>query len=218
MEKNKVVYIHRNPTTNEIFYVGMGAKYRPYSKDRSIFWKRYVKKHGSPTIEIVESNITKKDAWESEIALIELIGRRDKRKGTLVNLSDGGEGGLNTVINIGVIDLNTGRIFGTSTEASKFYGVQTGHLSNHLSGKKPIQRLSHLRGINRDGTIRWQSDDDDGFDYEDVRYGGDNYIEELARNLDACGNLDGVFDRSLGFSNTSQMKNKLKDYIKKIMF
>ena len=231
MEKNKLVYVHRNPTNNEVFYVGMGNKYRPYSKDRSVFWKRYVKKHGEPVIEIVESNLTKRDACESEIALIELIGRRDKRKGSLVNLSDGGELGLNTIINIGVIDLNTGEIFNTSTEASKYYGVHNSHLSYHLSGKQPMIRLSHLRGINRDGTIRWQSENDEGFKHKEFEYKKRNFIEMLAYNLDACGSLDlrhhvihkkYLFKLKEGlprkYNNKTETVNKLRDYIKKIMF
>ena len=231
MEKNKVVYVHRNPTNNEVFYVGMGNKRRPYSKDRSVFWKRYVKKYGEPVIEIVESNLTKQDAWDSEVALIELIGRRDKRKGSLVNLSDGGDGGLNTIINIGVIDLNTGEIFRTSTEAAKYYGVKQGHLSNHLSGKKLISKVSHLRGINRDGTVRWQSEDDDGFDYKEFEYKKGDWVEMLAYDLDACGSLDlrnsSIHKKDLRHSQKGRCKsynhktekvNKLRKYIKKIMF
>ena len=209
----------------------MGNKYRPYSKDRSVFWKRYVKKYGEPIIEIIEEGLSKKEAWESEIALIELIGRRDKKKGVLVNLSDGGDGGLNTIINIGVIDLNTGEIFNTSTEAAKYYGVKQGHLSNHLSGKQPVKRLSHLRGINRNGTMRWQSEDDDGMTHKEFVYKEHNWVEMLAYDLDSVNCLDlrsnrvqkKKTDKSRsgaygGYNHSKQKIDKLRDYIKKIMF
>ena len=95
---NKVVYIHRKKTNGEIFYIGMGNSDRPYQKSaasRSVVWHRIVNKHGY-VIEVIRKDLTKQDALNIEIDLIELIGRRDKGNGTLVNLTDGGEAGLVT--------------------------------------------------------------------------------------------------------------------------
>ena len=91
---NKVVYIHRKKTNGEIFYIGMGNSDRPYQKyatSRSVVWHRIVNKHGY-VIEVIRKDLTKQDALNIEKDLIELIGRRDKGLGSLVNLSDGGVG------------------------------------------------------------------------------------------------------------------------------
>lgn len=44
---------------------------------------------------IIRKNLTEKEAFETEIALIAAIGRIDKGTGTLVNMTDGGEGQSN---------------------------------------------------------------------------------------------------------------------------
>lgn len=86
-----VVYFHRNPLTLEIFYVGIGNDKRPYSKKcRNNFWKNYVNKYGNPVIQIVYSNIDKKEACRLEVFYISLLGNK-VNGGQLVNLSDGGE-------------------------------------------------------------------------------------------------------------------------------
>jgi len=86
------VYLHKKKTTNEVFYVGKGTGGRATSrKDRSEFWKRIVKKYGY-VVEIVENNLQEWYSFELEKELITYYGRRDLGAGTLVNLTDGGEG------------------------------------------------------------------------------------------------------------------------------
>jgi len=233
MDKNKVVYIHRNPINNEIFYVGMGNKYRPYSKDRSVFWKRYVKKYAEPIIEIIEEGLSEQEAWKSEIALIELIGRRDKKKGTLVNLSDGADGGIGctSTRRIQVIDLNNGKIYNSITEASKTVKMTSNHLVNCVNGKQDITRASHLRAIDKDGNIKWKSEDDEGITHKEFVYKEHNWVEMLAYDLDSVNCLDlrsnrvqkKKTDKSRsgaygGYNHSKQKIDKLRDYIKKIMF
>lgn len=95
-----LVYRHRNAKNLEIFYVGISCnsnRYkmynRPYElKRRSIIHKNYVTKHGEPIVEIIKENISNEDAKELEIFLISHYGRRNLKTGTLVNLTDGGDG------------------------------------------------------------------------------------------------------------------------------
>jgi hypothetical protein len=95
MKNNKVVYIHRKKTDDTIFYVGIGKPSRPYrNKGRSSLWNRTVNKHGY-YIEIIFEDLSQEEACEIEIYLIEKLGRRDLKKGYLVNLTDGGEGVVN---------------------------------------------------------------------------------------------------------------------------
>lgn len=89
-----ICYLHIKPD-GEIFYVGIGNSKRPYSKGkRSKFWHNVVNKHGY-SIKI----ITEYSSWEKvcqlEKWLIREIGRRDLGLGTLVNLTDGGDGTIN---------------------------------------------------------------------------------------------------------------------------
>jgi len=92
MRKDKVVYIHRNPKTLEIYYVGMGEPSRAYKKSsRNKWWKNTYAKYGR-IVDVVAKDLSIEDAYELEVFLISEIGRKDKGLGSLVNLDDGGEG------------------------------------------------------------------------------------------------------------------------------
>ena len=92
---DKLLYFHINNSTGEIFYVGIGSTKRPYKKqNRSRFWNNIVDKHGYDII-IEEDKLTWEQACELEMYWIKRIGRRDLGLGTLVNLTDGGDGAAN---------------------------------------------------------------------------------------------------------------------------
>lgn len=91
MEKKYYVYNHVT-LTGEVFYVGKGTDRRAWATNgRSRFWKKVANKHGYNVV-IVQDDMTEDDAFALEIDLIAQHGRRDKGTGTLVNLTDGGEG------------------------------------------------------------------------------------------------------------------------------
>lgn len=97
-ENKCCVYFHINPLKNEIFYVGIGNKKRPYDKrSRSIFWKRIFNKYGY-IVNIIESDLNWDDACKKEIFYIKKLGRRDLGTGSLVNMTDGGEGKKGSII------------------------------------------------------------------------------------------------------------------------
>ena len=86
------IYFHINPLKNEIFYVGKGTSGRAKRKhNRSELWNNIVNKYGY-IIDIVEDGLTNEEAFEREIFYIKKIGRRDLGLGTLVNMTDGGDG------------------------------------------------------------------------------------------------------------------------------
>jgi hypothetical protein len=92
------VYTHTRLDTNEIFYVGIGSD-NEYSrantiKNRNVFWYRVVRKVDFK-VDIVEDKLSWEEACIRERVLIKEYGRRDQKSGTLVNLTDGGEGLLN---------------------------------------------------------------------------------------------------------------------------
>ena len=89
------VYRHIRLDKNEPFYIGIGSdeQYKRAStpKNRNIFWKRIVNKTDFE-VEIICDNLNWDEACIKEKEFISLYGRKDKNKGSLCNLTDGGEG------------------------------------------------------------------------------------------------------------------------------
>ena len=93
-ENDRVLYFHKKPD-GEIFYVGIGNKYRPYTKKgRTKWWHSIVNKYGY-TVEIIHENLSPQKAVELECFYIKQFGRADLKLGNLVNLTDGGDGNHN---------------------------------------------------------------------------------------------------------------------------
>lgn len=94
------VYRHIRLDKNEPFYIGIGNDInhkRAKSKTgRSLFWKKIVNKTDYK-VEILLDDIDRTYACEKEIEFIALYGRRNLNNGTLVNLTDGGEGSNNVI-------------------------------------------------------------------------------------------------------------------------
>ena len=100
------VYIYSHPATNVPFYVGYGKNDRhldhlneaikrpiPCPKEHKLNVIRKILSEGlQPTIQIIDSNLSKEQACELEIFLISEIGRADKGEGPLTNLTMGGDG------------------------------------------------------------------------------------------------------------------------------
>ena len=91
------IYRHIRSDKNEVFYIGIGsdAKHKRALDihHRSKHWTGIYNK----TIieyEILFDNLTWNDACNKEIELIAFYGREDLGNGSLVNLTDGGEGTL----------------------------------------------------------------------------------------------------------------------------
>ena len=92
-----VLYRHLKPC-GEVFYIGIGVNQkRPYDKvRRSNHWKNLVSKYGYE-VQILKSDLTWEDACELEVALISHYGRKDLGLGTLVNMTDGGDGAVGVI-------------------------------------------------------------------------------------------------------------------------
>jgi hypothetical protein len=92
-----VVYQHRRNDNNVVFYVGIGkTERRAYStSSRSKFWHNVVNKARGYVVEILFENINWDEACDKERYLIKEIGRLDLGLGSLVNMTDGGNGTVN---------------------------------------------------------------------------------------------------------------------------
>jgi len=101
------IYRHIRLDTNEVFYIGKGKnrrrKYdyeRAYCKShsRNPFWQNIVSKCGDFEVEIMMEFGNHDDCVAKEKEMIELYGRRDLSLGTLVNMTDGGDGHCGLIV------------------------------------------------------------------------------------------------------------------------
>jgi hypothetical protein len=90
------VYQHRRLDDNTVFYIGIGKDTsRAYSKKkRNKYWKNIVNKVGY-AVDILIDGCSIDDAKIVEIGMISDYGRIDLKLGTLVNMTDGGDGTIN---------------------------------------------------------------------------------------------------------------------------
>ena len=87
--KNRLVYRHRNPITNEVFYVGSGTKSRSFENShykRNKFWLAMVEKFGEPIIEFVAMGLSKDESLDLEYLMIDTYGTIIDGDGLLLNI------------------------------------------------------------------------------------------------------------------------------------
>lgn len=90
------IYKHIRKDTNEVFYIGIGKTKRRINStaNRNQYWHNIVNKVGFD-FEIIEDNLDWEIACEREKYWISFYGRIDNKTGTLVNMTDGGDGVFN---------------------------------------------------------------------------------------------------------------------------
>ena len=96
-ENNWYLYRHLKPS-GEVFYIGIGKTKnfkRAYSKNNRNKWRKNIVSKYEFEVQILTKDLSEQDIKDLERALISWYGRRDLGKGTLVNLTDGGESTIN---------------------------------------------------------------------------------------------------------------------------
>lgn len=93
-----ILYRHIRVDKNEPFYIGIGKNVnRAYSKySRNSIWYNITNKTNYE-VEILFDNLTWEEAIIKEKEFIKLYGRKNLGLGTLVNMTDGGDGTLNYI-------------------------------------------------------------------------------------------------------------------------
>lgn len=164
------IYRHIRPDKNEVFYIGYGSdknyKRAHSNRSRTFYWNNVVNKNnGVFEVEIIFEHEDKEFIKEKEVEFISLYGRKDLGQGTLVNLTNGGDGthgsiqreetiqkrrnnyyegktglrgfkGEENVRSIKVREIKTGKIFSTQTEASKYLGMTQCWFNDKMNCKK----------------------------------------------------------------------------------
>jgi len=89
------VYRHIRLDKNEPFYIGIGeiGRRSRVNYGRNKYWKN-IAKLTPYDIDILRDGLTWEQAIEKEVEFIELYGRKDLGNGTLVNMTNGGDGRL----------------------------------------------------------------------------------------------------------------------------
>lgn len=143
------LYRHIRLDKNEPFYIGIGTKQgkkvkhrhiyteypRAYSKYlRSDFWRKVVAKT-EYEVEILLESDDYEFIKQKEVEFIALYGRRDLEKGTLVNLTDGGDG----VLCLGEKSLKNLREYNSKNKSKKCVSFETGEAFNSL--KEACEKL-----------------------------------------------------------------------------
>jgi len=145
---NVKVYLHLRNDTNEIFYIGIGIKNRPYDSGRNPYWNNIVNKYGY-TVKIVAENLSWKVACKLEIHLIKKYGRKDLGLGKLVNMTNGGDGSIGAKWSkesrIKLSKLNLGRTLSKETK-EKLRIANTGKIRSEQT-KLNISK-AHIGNIN----------------------------------------------------------------------
>jgi hypothetical protein len=97
------VYRHIRLDKNEPFYIGISNdamhERANSTKRKNKYWKRIFNKT-EIRIEIMLDDLTWEEACVKEREFISLYGRKDLKIGTLVNMTDGGEGLINPSIEV----------------------------------------------------------------------------------------------------------------------
>jgi hypothetical protein len=106
LDKPFYIYRHIRPDTNDVFYVGKGYdNTKSHSvraterHGRNAWWKHVVAKNNG----VFESEImcwasTEQEVNKKEVEFIALYGRKNLGRGTLVNLTNGGEGCVGIIV------------------------------------------------------------------------------------------------------------------------
>jgi len=212
------VYRHIRLDKNEPFYIGIGSddsgEYsRAYiKKERNKYWHHITRKI-KYDIEILLEDLTWEQACEKEKEFIKLYGRKDLGLGTLVNMTDGGDGLINpseaTKDKISKTLVNYNKSMPIDMKIKICDNVSFGVISayNKLTNEEKIaRRASVVKG--------WKSrSDNDKVNYADIKSTQSKEVWSKRNNEEKDVIFKKISNSLKGKSNIS-LKNKKHTKIK----
>lgn len=162
------VYRHIRLDKNEPFYIGISGdnvyERASCNKRRSKYWKRIANKT-EYLVEIILDDLTWEEACDKEREFITLYGRKDLGTGTLVNLTDGGEGLFNPSAEtrekiknklLGHIPWNKGKkgLYKATAETIEKLKCKRPGVSEKLKGRKQSAEVIQNRATKNTGKKR----------------------------------------------------------------
>lgn len=137
------LYRHIRLDRDEVFYVGIGTKKREFDYSRANskylrnFWWNNITEISEYIVEIIMEAGDYGFIKEKEKEFIKIYGRADLKKGTLCNLTDGGEGSPNTIVSEKTRKLHSDRSKGNMHNLGNKYSEATKKLmSENRKGEK----------------------------------------------------------------------------------
>lgn len=215
-DRGKCVYLHRNPKTQEIFYVGIGVETRAKDKKgRSSAWNNYVKKHGYE-VDIIMKGLTPIQAQSEEKRLIKLYGRRCKGEGNLVNIDSGGQGvGRSNKIyeKQRCICLSTGKVYESFSQFCNEKKASLSTVRDYMKQKEARGVKFHgtewnVRYLSKSNKIKW-------FSHENMIPSNNLQIQDTY--TDDVYNYDKDCEEQLKIDSFMNKVDKLSKY-NKVMF
>lgn len=184
------VYLYIDPSRDEVFYIGKGrgsrSKSHKWRKDKHPLTQRlqFMKKRNiQPIIEKYE-NLVEDGAFRLEKILIKFYGRKDLGLGSLLNLTDGGEGW-------------SGR---THTEEWKLNHSEDMKGNSYAKGNLGVSKSENAcRNMSNAQLNR--------LDWHRTRMQGNSYSKGIHITCPHCGKTGGSIMKRWHFDNCKVIKN-----------
>lgn len=147
MLKEHFLYRHIRKDSNEPFYIGIGTKPLKYNgirteykraydtspKKRSIFWTNvFIKSNKDIEVQILFESTNYNLIKQKEQEFILLHGRKDNAKGSLVNLTEGGEGVLGMIVSEKTRKLISEKNIGRKQSEETIRKIKLNHASKQV--------------------------------------------------------------------------------------
>ena len=134
-KQNTKFYVYLHLTEDGMpFYIGKGKGKRCLNiHNRSVWWNNVVSKYGY-YIKILEINLDEDKCFEREVYWIEFFGRKQLGKGTLVNMTNGGDGTSGKIYSKKEREIRS-QFFKNNLKALQAIGNRANYFGVCLSGK-----------------------------------------------------------------------------------
>lgn len=187
MLREHFLYRHIRKDLNEPFYIGIGTKPLKYNgirteykraydispKKRSVFWtKVFIKSNENIEVHILFESTDYNLIKQKEQEFIALCGRKDTKKGCLVNLTEGGEGVLGKIVSEKTRKLISEKNIGRKQSEETIRKIKLNHASKQV-GYRKIMSEESKRKLSEINTGKYLKKDvyciETGIKYDSIR-------------------------------------------------